>query len=39
LSGQLDTLVETTRRVPEAAIQEDPALLMDYDNASMRTEG
>jgi hypothetical protein len=27
------------RRVPEAVIQEDPALLMDYDNALMRTEG
>jgi 16S rRNA G966 N2-methylase RsmD len=29
------TIVETVKRVPEAAIQEDPALLMYFDNASL----
>jgi hypothetical protein len=35
-SGQFGIIVEMARRVPEAAIQEDPALLMYYDNALMR---
>jgi hypothetical protein len=29
------TIVQMTKRVPEAVIQEDPALLMYFDNASM----
>jgi hypothetical protein len=31
-----DGIVEMARRVPEAVIQEDPALLLYYDNALMR---
>lgn len=31
------TIVQTAKRIPEAAIQEDSALLMYYDNALMRT--
>jgi len=31
------TIVQMAKRVPEAVIQEDPALLMYYDNALMRT--
>jgi DNA modification methylase len=31
------TIVQMAKRVPEAAIQEDAALLMYYDNALMRT--
>ncbi len=31
------TIVQMAKRVPEAVIQEDPALLMYYDNAVMRT--
>lgn len=33
------TIVQMAKRVPDAVIQEDPALLMYYDNALMRTEG
>jgi len=32
------TIVEMARRVPEAVIEEDQALLMYYDNASMRNQ-
>jgi hypothetical protein len=35
-SGKFQTIVEMARRVPEAVIQEDPALLMYYDNSLMR---
>ena len=35
-SGQFETIVEMAKRVPEAIIQEDPALLLYYDNALMR---
>jgi hypothetical protein len=31
------TIVQMAKRVPDAVIQEDPALLMYYDNAVMRT--
>ena len=31
-----ETIVQMAQRVPEAVIQEDPALLMYYDNALMR---
>lgn len=31
------TIVQVAKRVPESVIQEDPALLMYYDNALMRT--
>jgi hypothetical protein len=31
------TIVQMAKRVPDAAIQEDPALLMYFDNALMRT--
>jgi len=31
-------IVEMARRIPEAVVQEDPALLMYLDNALMRTE-
>jgi hypothetical protein len=30
------TVIQMTKRVPEEVIQEDPALLMYYDNAVMR---
>ena len=30
------TIIQMAKRVPEAVIQEDPALLMYYDNALMR---
>ena len=30
------TIIQMGKRVPEAVIQEDPALLMYYDNALMR---
>lgn len=35
-SGEFKDIVEMARRVPEAVIQEDPALLLYYDNALMR---
>ena len=35
-SVRFEIIVEMARRVPEAVIQEDPALLMYYDNALMR---
>jgi hypothetical protein len=31
------TIVQMAKRVPDAVIQEDPALLMYFDNALMRT--
>ena len=34
--GHYTTIVQMAKRVPEAVIQEDPALLMYYDNALMR---
>ena len=34
--GDYETIVQMARRVPEVVIQEDPALLMYYDNALMR---
>ena len=37
--GLYAAIVETAQRLPEAVVQEDPALLMYYDNALMRTEG
>jgi hypothetical protein len=37
-SGDYATIVQVAKRVPEAVVQEDPALLMYYDNALMRTE-
>lgn len=33
------TIVLMAKRVPDAVVQEDPALLMYFDNALMRTEG
>ncbi len=36
-SGEFEIIVDMARRVPEAVIQEDPALLLYYDNAQMRT--
>jgi hypothetical protein len=38
-SGDYATIVQVAKRVSEAVVQEDPALLMYYDNALMRTEG
>ena len=35
-SGEFEIIVEMAKRVPEAVIQEDPALLLYYDNALMR---
>ncbi len=35
-SGRFETIVDMAKRVPEAVIQEDPALLLYYDNALMR---
>jgi hypothetical protein len=35
-SGRFQIIVEMVRRVPEAVVQEDPALLLYYDNALMR---
>lgn len=34
--GDYGTIIQTAKRVPEAVIQEDPALLMYYDNALAR---
>jgi len=34
--GDYSTIIHMAKRVPEAVIQEDPALLMYYDNALMR---
>jgi len=34
--GDYETIIQTAKRVPEAVVQEDPALLMYYDNAVMR---
>jgi hypothetical protein len=34
--GDYTTIIQMAKRVPEAVIQEDPALLMYYDNALMR---
>ncbi len=34
---EYSTIVQVTKRVPETVIEEDPALLMYYDNALMRT--
>jgi len=34
--GDYTTIIQMAKRVPEALIQEDPALLMYYDNALMR---
>jgi DNA modification methylase/predicted RNA-binding Zn-ribbon protein involved in translation (DUF1610 family) len=33
------TIIEVARRLPEEVLQEDPALLMYYDNAGMRSGG
>ena len=35
-NGDYETIIQMAKRVPEAVIQEDPALLMYYDNALMR---
>ena len=35
--GHYETILQMAKRVPEAVIQEDPMLLMYYDNASLRT--
>ena len=37
-NGDYQTIVEMAKRVKDDIIQEDPALLMYYDNAVMRTE-
>ena len=37
--GDYRTIVDMAKRVRDQIIQEDPALLMYYDNAMMRTEG
>ena len=37
-TGDYQSIVEMARRVKDDIIQEDPALLMYYDNAVMRTE-
>ncbi len=37
-TGDYDTIVKIAGRVKDEIIQEDPALLMYFDNASMRTE-
>ena len=34
--GDYETIIQMAKRVPEAVILEDPALLMYYDNALMR---
>jgi hypothetical protein len=34
--GDYETIIQMAKRVPEVVIQEDPALLMYYDNALMR---
>jgi len=34
--GDYETIIQMAKRVPEAVIQEDPGLLMYYDNALMR---
>ena len=34
--GDYTTIIQMAKRVPEAVVQEDPALLMYYDNALMR---
>jgi 16S rRNA G966 N2-methylase RsmD len=34
--GDYGTIIQMAKRVPEAVVQEDPALLMYYDNALMR---
>ena len=38
--GQKDykTIVEVAARLPESVLQEDPMLLMYYDNASLRVD-
>jgi hypothetical protein len=38
--GQLQyrTIFQVAQRLPEAVLQEDPGLLMCYDNALMRAE-
>ena len=36
--GEYTAIVEMVKRVPAVLVQEDPALLMYYDNAMMRTE-
>lgn len=35
--GHYQTILQMAKRVPEAVIQEDPMLLMYYDDASLRT--
>lgn len=35
--GDFQTIVKLAERLPEAVLQEDPDLLMYYDNASLRT--
>jgi DNA modification methylase len=35
--AQYSTIVETAKRIPEAVVQEDSAILMYYDNALLRT--
>ena len=37
-NGDYETIVDLANRVKDDIIQEDPALLMYYDNASLRTE-
>jgi len=37
--GNYTAIVDLARRLPSAIIEEDPALLMYYDNALLRTEG
>lgn len=37
--GNYTAIVDLAKRLPSAIIEEDPALLMYYDNALLRTEG
>jgi 16S rRNA G966 N2-methylase RsmD len=37
--GAYATIVQVAERLPDAVLQEDPDLLMYYDNASLRVEG
>ena len=37
--GNYSAIVDLAKRLPSAIIEEDPALLMYYDNALLRTEG
>lgn len=38
-AGDYENIIQLAKRLPDAVVQEDPALLMYYDNAQMRIEG